>query len=135
MPQANDNKRFGMAFPLQTESAGGGLTNLARCSYEEHIRQSIRTLLLTARGERVMRPDFGSALGDFLFENIDATTVALIKREVVSTIERYEPRVNLTDVKVHSDARDPGVLRVTVEYRIISTGAADSLVVDASATR
>ena len=77
-----------------------------------------------------MRPDFGSALGDYLFENIDATTVSLIKREVAGTIERYEPRVDLTDVKVQSNNGDPGVLRVTVEYRVIATGAADVLVVE-----
>ena len=137
MPQPYDNdKRIGLAFPLRfamqpTETAGP----LAACSYEEHIRQSLRALLLTARRERVMRPEFGSGLGAYLFEAIDATTASLIKREVRSTVERFEPRVELLDVKVQNNASDPGVLRVAVEYRIKADGAVDQLSLDINGIR
>ncbi|NLT57996.1 MAG: GPW/gp25 family protein [Clostridiales bacterium] len=117
---------IGLAFPLQVGEDG----RLAACSEEAHIRQSLRTLLLTARGERVMRPEFGSRVGAYLYENIGATTAALIKNEVKSTVERFEPRVELIDVAVNGGARDVAVLSVEVRYRIKSTGAADRLAVD-----
>jgi len=132
----NDNNRIGMKFPLSFEEAGSAeksatLTwSLSPCTYEEHIRQSLRTLLLTARGERFMRPEYGSGLGAYLFESIDATTVSLIMREVRGTVEYYEPRVELTDVTVDHNVQDPAVLRIAVYYRIISTGASDQLSVD-----
>ena len=137
----NDYNRIGLKFPLlfeeRVDSQAGKKTGwrLAPCTYEEHIRQSLRTLLLTARGERFMHPEFGSGLSAYLFESIDATTVSLIKREVRSTVERYEPRVELTDVAVDHNAQDPAVLRVAVYYRIKSTGVSDQLSIDVNGRR
>jgi len=131
-----DNKRIGMKFPLQfvavenVEKGAKPIRSLSACTFEEHVKQSLRTLLLTARGERFMRPEFGSGLGAYLFEGIDATTVSLIKREVWGTVERYEPRVELTDVTVDHSVQDLGVLRIAVYYRIKSTGLSDQLSVD-----
>ena len=131
-----ENNRIGMKFPLQFEAAESAeksakpIWSLSACTYEEHIKQSLRTILLTARRERFMRPEFGSGLGAYLFEGIDATTVSLIKREVRGTVERYEPRVELTDVTVDHSVQDLGVLRIAVYYRIKSTGASDQLSVD-----
>ena len=120
----NNTKRIGLSFPMQIDEESGCLSS---CSNEQHIKQSLRSILLTAQGERVMRPDFGSGLSVYLFENIDATTVSLIKRDVRATIERFEPRVELIDVKVHNAVQDPAVLRVELSYRIKSTGIADQL--------
>ena len=135
-----DDNRIGLKFPLQFEDTGNAAgeepdRRLSPCTYEEHVRQSLRALLLTTRGERFMRPGYGSGLGAYLFESIDATTTSLIKSEVRSTVERYEPRVVLTDVAVDHNARDPGVLRVSVYYRIKSTGFSDQLTVDVSGRR
>ena len=119
----NTEKRIGLAFPLQLGEDG----RLSACTYNEHIKQSIRTLLLTARGQRAMRPEFGNRLGAYLFENIDETTASLIKSEIIYTIERYEPRVELGDIQVASHLRDIGVIGVEIAYTIISTGASDQL--------
>jgi len=124
MSLTNDNeKRIGLSFPLQLDENG----RLMGCSYEEHIRQSIRTLLLTGRGERVMRREFGNRLGAFLFENIDATTATLIKSQVRSVVELYEPRVEIEEIKVLGTPREPGVIGVELFYRIRSTGASQSV--------
>jgi len=124
---------IGLAFPLRFADGnvdGKPSRRLAACTNEEHIKQSIRALLLTGRGERVMRRDFGSRVGTYLFENIGATTTTLIQQEIRSTIERYEPRVDLSDVKVRGSSRNPGVLSVEIHYRILSTDAIDQVVVD-----
>jgi phage baseplate assembly protein W len=121
--------RTGLSFPLwlvESEDANGKvIRRLASCTYEEHIKQSIRALLLTGQRERVMRRDFGSRAGAYLYENIDVTTASLIQYEIKAAVERYEPRVELTDVKVKAGGKDLGVLNVEVSYRILSTDTAD----------
>lgn len=123
MAISDEMKQTGLAFPFRLGEDG----RLAACTYNEHVRQSIRTLLLTGRGQRRMRPDFGNRLGAYLFENIAGTTAALVKSEIIDTIGLYEPRVELADVQVRGDGRNPGTISVEIEYTVISTGAADRL--------
>ncbi|MCL2707221.1 MAG: GPW/gp25 family protein [Dehalococcoidia bacterium] len=123
-PYEDNKKQIGLAFPMRVEVNG----RLAACSYEDHVKQSLRSILLTAQGERVMRPDFGSGLNAYLFEGIDATTTSLIKRDIRNTIARFEPRVELLDVHVRNTARDPAVLCVELRYRIKSNNVSDQLV-------
>ena len=118
----DSDDQIGLAFPLRLGEDG----RLMGCTYEEHIKQSIRTLLLTAREQRIMRRDFGSRLGNYLYENIDHTTTTLIKNELVETIGRYETRIEVDDVLVRR-GQDPGAISAEIVYRIISTGAADRL--------
>jgi len=130
MPQLYVNTdKIGLAFPLKITGDSGPLI---ACSYEEHIKQSLRALLLTTRGERVMRPEFGSGLKAYLFEGIDTTTASLIKNEVQTTVESFEPRVEILDVEVDNNSREPGVLHVILSYRIKAGGAADQLVLSIS---
>ena len=114
--------QIGLAFPLRLGKDG----RLSGCTYEEHIKQSIRTLLLTSRDQRIMRRNFGSRLGDYLFENIDKTTTTLIKNEIIDTIGRYETRIEVDDVLVRR-GQDLGTITAEIAYRVLSTGAADRL--------
>ena len=131
MPQTSDNnstddnrnRTVGLAFPLKLGNDG----RLSACTYEEHIRQSLRALLLTARGRRVMRPDYGNRLGDYLFENYGETTATLIKSEISSTIRRFEPRVELLNTRVLADSANPGVISAEITYRIVATDMTDQL--------
>jgi phage baseplate assembly protein W len=77
-----------------------------------------------------MRPDFGNRLGDYLFENIGATTAALVKNEIKGTIARFEPRVALDDIEVREGAGGLGTISVEIAYRILSTGMTDRLAID-----
>ena len=126
-----DEYRMGLAFPLRLDKrldSDGRLVaaTLAACTYEEHIKQSLRTLLLTSRQQRIMRRDFGNRLGDYLFENIGPTTAALARNEIINTIENYEPRVEIDDVKVRA-GKELGVINIEILYKIASTGVADRL--------
>ena len=65
--QSNQSKEFlgaGIAFPLNVNEDG----LIAMNALEDHVRQSILLILQTAKGERVMRPDFGARLSDLAFE-------------------------------------------------------------------
>jgi len=137
MPQSkNGENRIGLAFPLkltdgnQVNADGKANRRLMACTDEEHIKQSIRAILLTGPRERVMRRDFGNRAGAYLYENIGSTTASLVKHEIRSAIERYEPRVELTDIKVSGGRQGPGVLSVEISYRVLSTDANDQLTLD-----
>lgn len=82
------------------------------------IKQSIRNLVLTTPGEKPFQPDIGSRVNDLLFEPLDAFTADTIKDEIINTINRYEPRVQLTTVKV-TPIFEGNKLNITVEYRIV----------------
>ena len=74
--------------------------------------------MLTGRGERLFNPDLGSGLAQALFENIDVVSASQIQSEIDSLLRNYEPRINLTEVKVDPDFEN-NAFNVTVEYEII----------------
>lgn len=74
--------------------------DLARKVDEEAVKESIRNLILTDRGERLFQPDIGSDIRKMLFENMNSATVEVIKNLVRTTIRNYEPRANLIGVDV-----------------------------------
>ena len=85
---------------------------------ETAIARSIRNLVLTYPGERFFNPYLGSKVSRSLFENIDAGTASIIKEEIELTIENYEPRVKVIDIKVTPDY-DNNTFNVIVNYDII----------------
>lgn len=93
----------------------------------EAIKQSVRNILLTNKGERPFDPEFGSNIRSQLFENFDPITEALLSDEIRTALRNYEPRVRVLDVRV--DGRpDSNRVDVTLNYEIQSPDQiADSL--------
>jgi hypothetical protein len=113
----------GWGFPV----AAGADRKVARAAYEESVRQSIWIVLGTAKGERLMRPDFGCGIHDLVFERNTAATAAKVAQGVREALLIFEPRIDLLDVQVES--RDGGqVMEVSVDYRIRATDTAFNLV-------
>lgn len=96
---------------------------------EDNIRESIAIILRTMRRERVQLPAFGADLGRYLFEPNDAGTHARIARDIEVALAQWEPRVALEDVSVASDAADAANAVATVVYRLVASGAAESIAV------
>lgn len=74
--------------------------DVSRKLNEEAIKESIRNLILTDRGERPFQPNVGSSVRAMLFENLTQSTISTIKAMVTETIETYEPRCQLIGVDV-----------------------------------
>ncbi len=89
--------------------------------YEEDIKEAIRIILSTARGERVMRPDFGCGIHELVFEPINTTTINRVHNEVRETLTLWEPRIELVKVEVLTDEADNGKLKVSIDYLVRST--------------
>ena len=85
---------------------------------ETAIARSIRNLVLTYPGERFFNPYLGSKVSKSLFENLDQGTASIIREEIKLTIENYEPRVEIIDIKVNPDY-DNNTYDVFFKYNII----------------
>jgi phage baseplate assembly protein W len=112
----------GLAFPVAAENG-----EIASAADEEDVRQSILIILQTNRNERVMRPDFGAGLRDFLFEPVNTTTMALVQTRVQESLIDWEPRIDVKSVDVST--RDPqNVLLIDIAYSVRATNTASNLV-------
>jgi phage baseplate assembly protein W len=113
----------GVGFPVTTD--GDGAVGVA--TGEEDIREAIRIILGTARGERVMRPSFGCGVHERVFASVDTTTRTLVEEDVREALREWEPRIEVLSVTAR-DGEGHGELRVEVEYRVRSTNNEDNLV-------
>ena len=93
--------------------------DLARKIDEEAVKESIKNLILTDRGERLFQPEIGSDIRKMLFENIDNATIEVIKDLVRTTIRNYEPRVNLIGVDVLTSI-DSLQVDIVITFNIIN---------------
>lgn len=107
----------GVAFPPRPDETGQvRLTG----SGEESIRQSIWTILGTAPGERVMRPDFGCGLHDLVFGPNSAGTAGAVAATVREALSLWEPRIDVLDVYAAPDPAQANLLLVEINYRVRS---------------
>jgi len=113
----------GVAFPPRVGPDG----RMAYSEGPDNIAQSIRVILMTEQGERIMRPDFGAGLGKFLFEPNTAATHRLIEERIRTALGRWEPRIALDGVDVFEDADAPRRAIATIRYRLIATGVAERI--------
>ena len=114
----------GTAFPLALDPVTHAVV---RAEYEESVRQSILIILGTARGERVMRPDFGCGIHDLVFANLSAATLGRVDREVHEALLRLEPRIDVIAVKIVPDTA-ASALMIDIEYEVRATNTAFNLV-------
>ena len=85
---------------------------------ESAIARSVRNLVLTAQGERPFQPVLGTGVSRLLFENMDKLTASAIRSELRTTIENYEPRVEINEILVEADF-EGNAFHVTLQYFII----------------
>jgi phage baseplate assembly protein W len=81
------------------------------------IKQSIKSLLLTRKGERLFNSDIGTNLTDLLFEVADFATASLIRDEIIVVLSNYERRINILKLDVDVNFDDNGYdIQLTYEY-------------------
>lgn len=114
----------GISFPLRVDQSG----SIATSSGAEDIDSSIRMVLTTAPGERLMRPDFGCRIWELLFEPINANTLGLMGVAVREAIGRWEPRITLDDVRLDPAEHDSGAVIINIDYTVRTTNDRRNLV-------
>ena len=116
MPVQRLSKGFkDLSASFQTNPLGNDLIALKN---ESAIARSVRNLVLTIQGERPFQPVLGTGVSRLLFENMDKLTASAIRSEVRTTIENYEPRVEINEIIVEPDF-ERNAMDVTLQYFII----------------
>lgn len=107
----------GWQFPFEISKEYGRV----ECSSDsDNIRQSVKIILLTEPGERMMHPKFGTKLHQFLFENMNTQTREMICREVSNSLQTWEKRIQDIRVEAEMSPESQGELHVAVTYRIVN---------------
>lgn len=114
----------GWKFPLQVDRRGG----IATERQEAKVEESIFIILSTAKGERMMNPEFGCGIHDLLFAPNNAQTRSIVTDEVRRALVSFEPRADILSVRVESAPEESNVLLIRVDYRVRSTNTVKNLV-------
>ena len=120
---ARDALGKGWGFPVVPDDAG----RLGRATGDAAVQRSIRLILETEPGERVMRPDYGCGLRRYLMKPNTVATRTLLRDDVVSALSRWEPRIALKAVTVEP-GDDPALVLISITYALVRTGRVDNLV-------
>jgi uncharacterized protein len=94
----------------------------------QDIAESIRIILSTTPGERIMQPAFGCRLSRFVFEQMDSAMLAELNHLVYHALLDYEPRVNFISASILDRKELDGVLHIEINYCIVITNTRHNLV-------
>jgi len=116
---------IGWSFPPAFDSPQ---STVVMVTEEEDVMQSLRILLGTRPGERVMQPGFGCNLDIMLFEPITTTLIAFVKELIQTAILYYEPRIELDSININTVEVHDGLILIELNYTIRSTNSRFNLV-------
>lgn len=114
----------GWKFPPRLDARG----RIELAHQEQDVEEAVRIILLTDKGERPMRPEFGSELSRLQFAPNDGATAGLARRYVQEALARWEPRIEVTEVIAGPDRADPARLNIDIRYLVRATNSERNLV-------
>lgn len=121
---ARDILGTGWKFPIRIDGRGGFMFSRE----EQSIEEAIWFILSTAPGERIMRPEFGCGINDYVFAPNDVSTRGSLAHLVQETLIRWEPRIDVIDVVVDNQPEQPNLLLIRIDYRIRTNNAHHNMV-------
>ncbi|HEX3046912.1 MAG TPA: GPW/gp25 family protein [Bacillota bacterium] len=92
------------------------------------IKESVWIILGTDIGERVMRPDFGCRINELVFAPNNTTTTTLVSYYVRDALLKWEPRIDVLEVKTYPDNEEQNRLIIEIEYRVKTNNSKHNLV-------
>ena len=114
----------GWRFPIQPDETGG----LAYVGDDENVEQSLRILLLTDFGERVMRSDFGCRAPRLVFAPGSVQSLGLLETTIREAVRDWEPRIDIEDVRAEVDVEDDTRVTVNISYQVRQSNTRGNLV-------
>lgn len=108
----------GWKFPIEIDEITG---RIKMSSYEEDIKESIEIILRTRKGERMMMPEFGCDLYEFVYETMDDSSLSRMENAVTDALIIWEPRITDVEVHVSRNQNKEGQLDISVKYVVRST--------------
>lgn len=114
----------GWKFPIRVNGRGG----FSLSQGEQDVAESIWIVLSTSKGERIMIPEFGCGINDYLFAPNNSNTRGAVTHQVQQALLRWEPRIDVMDVRVDDRTDQPNLLLIQIDYRIRSNNAFHNMV-------
>lgn len=113
-----------VALPVVQDGTDGFRMNK---SLRDLVKQNLKMLVLTNPGERVMEPDFGVGIKQFLFQNFSEDTFSQIDSKIREQAAIYLPVISIQDVSFFSEQQDSSILRMQLKYSIPDIAANELL--------
>lgn len=113
----------GIGFPPRVGADG----RVAWSEGEDNVRETIRILLMTRPGERVLLSDFGAGLDRSLFEPNTVATRQGLKDRISQTLQQWEQRITLESVEVEADPESPQSAIAAITYKLVATQARERI--------
>lgn len=110
------NKQFyGIKYPISEESEM--LTCFDMCENKtDSIKSKLLHVILTPKGQRLRKPNFGTNLIKYIFEQNDSETWGNIKEEIRKQVSIYLPEVVFEDIKIISNSEDEHGIYIEIDY-------------------
>lgn len=115
----------GWKFPPEIDKSTGRFKTV---EYEEDIKEAIYIIIMTRKGERIMMPDFGCGIHDYMFSQPDFTTMNLMKEEIREALIMWEPRIIDVDIDVELDYTESSKVNIEISYIVRATNNPFNLV-------
>ena len=114
----------GWSYPVRTDHQG----NIKMEDGIDNVERSVRIILGTAKGERVMRPEFGCEIHDQVFSSLSPATLNRIEESVRSALVRWEPRIDIESVEAQTDDEEPNKVLIEIAYHVRTTNSLSNMV-------
>jgi phage baseplate assembly protein W len=115
---------YAVALPL-TQDSGDGYTMIKKI--KTLVKQNIKMLILTNPGERVMEPEYGVGIREFLFENFESDVFARIDSRIREQVSQYMPAIQIKSLQFTNSNPDNNTLSLYLEYSIPQIATSDLL--------
>ena len=107
----------GWSFPVRINAKGG----LDWSTGPDRIQAAIWIILSTSLGERLMLPDFGAGIKDYVFESDSALVRAQLEAVITKALTQWEPRIQLVSVQATQSPEQDSLVLVNINYQIRDT--------------
>ena len=114
----------GIKFPFSINTNN----ELALVSNEEDIKEAIKIILNTSPGERVMHPDFGCGINNYVFSVINTSNLLSIENEIKRALVLYEPRILVEEIDISTQDSDLGYLSIRINYLVKNSNSRQNIV-------
>ena len=126
---------LGPELPLNRDHRFGNYSLIT--SYKDEVKQNFKNLLLTSPGERMMVPDFGVGIRNFLF-NPRPQAVTMLRQRITTQVSKYMPYITINkivfDENKREDELNTHMLSVIIDYEVTSLNLEASIVLNSEET-
>ncbi len=112
------NKDVGWKFPVKPDLTTG---RIKTSSYKYDVSESIKIILMTKKGERMMNPNFGCNINKYMFGILDITTLRQMELEVKDALNKWEHRIDNLEVQVIESREHIGQVVINVKYTLLNS--------------